>query len=132
MPPVSSKNRSNTMSSWVGSTPPSTARPAAQVVDDQRGGDGVDARHLRTMRDRGRRARRRRAVPPTALRSRDTSSDSSSVRAGASPTQNGIVGCLPVGVAHPHDAVVDLRDLPRVGAEQEDVAVPSTRSPSPR
>ena len=32
----------------------------------------------------------------TALRSRETSSDSSSVRPGASPTQNGIVGCLPV------------------------------------
>ena len=28
IPPLSSKNRSNTMSSWVGSTPPSPARPA--------------------------------------------------------------------------------------------------------
>jgi len=31
----------------------------------------------------------------TALRSRETSSESSSVRPGASPSQKGIVGCLP-------------------------------------
>ena len=48
--------------------------------------------------------------------------DSSAVRAGASPIQNGMVGWRVAGVAHPHHAGLDLADLPRVGAEQEDVA----------
>ena len=34
-------------------------------------------------------------------------------------------GVPPVGVAHPHDAVGHLHDLPRMGAEQEDVALAS-------
>ena len=58
----------------------------------------------------------------TAPRSSETSHESSAVRAGASPIQNGIVGGAVAGVAHAHHARLDLPDLPRVGAEQEDVA----------
>ena len=44
------------------------------------------------------------------------------MRAGASPVQNGTVGGVVAGVAHAHDAGLDPPDLPRVRAEQEDVA----------
>ena len=59
----------------------------------------------------------------TALRSAETSSDSSSVRPGASPTQNGIVGCRPVASRTRMTPLRHLHDLPRMGAEQEDVAL---------
>ena len=56
-----------------------------------------------------------------AVRTAETSEDSSAVRAGASPIQKGMVG-RGAGVAHPHDPHLDLADLPRVRAEEEDVA----------
>ena len=93
-----------------------------EVVDDHRGGLGVDAGGVDqplagAVGVAGRRGARRRRRAAS-----DTSSDSSAVRAGASPIQNGIVRRRVAGVAHPHDAGLDPADLPRVGAEQEDVA----------
>ena len=44
------------------------------------------------------------------------------MRAGASPSQNGIVGGAPPRVLHAHLAALDAADAPRAVAEQEDVA----------
>ena len=61
-------------------------------------------------------------MPSTSLRSADTSSDSSAVRAGASPSQNGIVGGVPSASTTRTTPGSTLADLPRVRAQQEDVA----------
>ena len=54
------------------------------------------------------------------------------MRAGASPSQNGIVGGSPARVLDAHAAGLDAADAPRRVAEQEDVAGHATRSRSPR
>ena len=71
-------------------------------------------RHARRPRLRaGRRRRARRSL---------TARDSSSLRAGASPSQNGMVGGAPLRVGDADDAGADLQDAPRRVAELEDVA----------
>ena len=100
MPPVSSKNRSTTNRSVVGKTP-SSARAGGEVGDDLLGDRRVDPGELfdatptaasdpsagsRALRHKGR---------PRQQRSSETALESSAVRAGASPSQNGTVGEAP-------------------------------------
>ena len=118
--------------SLVGSTPPSAARPAARVVHDHRRRHHVDIRALPRRARSRRRARRRPVRSATALRSLETSSDSSSVRPGASPSQNGTVGVRAGGVAHPHDPVGHLDASARGGCPAGTRRPASTRSRSPR
>ena len=66
--------------------------------------------------------RRRRAVDRHRARRSLTARDSSSLRAGASPSQNGMVGGAPLRVGDAHGAARDLQDPPRRVAELEDVA----------
>ena len=94
-----------------------------EVVDDHRGRRraSMPARLDQPVRAR-RRGRPRRGSSSTAARSSDTSADSSAVRAGASPIQNGTVGGASPASRTRTTPGLDLADLPRVGAEQEDVA----------
>ena len=57
-----------------------------------------------------------------SARRRDTAADSSSLRPGASPSQNGMVGGAPVRVLDPHRAALDAQDAVGGVAELEDVA----------
>ena len=57
-----------------------------------------------------------------SARKRDTETESSSLRPGASPSQNGMVGAMPCGVLDAHDAALDPQDLVALVAELEDVA----------
>ena len=91
MPPDSSKKRSNTIVFCVGSVP-SAARAAARYSTSCSAGDAREPK-LARQRSRARSALSSRAS--TSSRSRDTASESSSVRPGASPSQNGMVGGWP-------------------------------------
>ena len=62
------------------------------------------------------------AARRSAPRSRDTAADSSSLRPGASPSQNGMLGGMAVGVLDAHDAALDAQDAVGRVAELEDVA----------
>ena len=125
MPPDSSKNRSSTSVSCVG-IDAERAASFGEVRDDllRRAarqtpvslGEPVDALGAGRPAIVGRAARRHRA------RRSLTARDSSSLRAGASPSQNGIVGGAPVRVGHADGAAADLQDLPRRVAELKDVA----------
>ena len=96
--------------------------PDREVVDDHRGRVGVDAGRLHQPAPGavgvagGEEARRPRRAAS------DTSADSSAVRAGASPSQNGIVGGASPASRTRTTPELDPADLPRVRAEQEDVA----------
>ena len=63
--------------------------------------------------------RRRAAI---SARKRDTAVDNSSLRPGASPSQNGIVGAMPMGILDPHHAALDADDAIALVAELKDVA----------
>ena len=122
MPPVSSKNRSSTSAS-CGRHRAEHRAADGEVVDDHRRPASasmpvrLDQPRARAVGVAARRGTRRRARA-----ARDTSSDSSAVRAGASPRPERDGGRRVAGVAHAHDAGFDPPDLPRVRAEQEDVA----------
>ena len=102
---------------------PAQRGPAGvQVVDDQRGGHGVDTRHLLHEGDGG--------LPPAGIepfRHRAPQPGDlfgqlvGAARRLADPERDR--GVPAGGVAHPHDAVGHLHDLPRMGAEEEDVAL---------
>ena len=55
-------------------------------------------------------------------RSAEISCDSSRVRPGASPSQNGIVGRRPVRIVDAHPSGFDAPDFPRRGPQQEHIA----------
>ena len=116
MPPLSSKKRSSTTRRCVG-TAPERLPPGGDVVGE-----------LRARRPRAApaalRAQARRAVGVARAASRKAaiSAASSRVRAGASPSQNGIVGGCALRVGDAHDAGLDAQDLPGRVAELEDVA----------
>ena len=99
MPPDSSKKRSKTIVFCVGSVP-SAARAAARYSTSCSAGD---APRRKFARQRSRAQSRCRVASSTSSRSRDTANDSSSVRPGASPSQNGMVRRLALRVldAHP-------------------------------
>ena len=101
---------------------PSTGTADREVVDDHRGRVDRDAGRLHQPVRGRRRGRRRTRNWSTCWRSADTSADSSAVRAGrlAHPERDGGRGVA--GVADAHHAGLDAADLPRVRAEQEDVA----------
>ena len=93
MPPESSKNRSRMMRSSVGSAP-RLARPAARYCTTSA------ATSLSTPQRCSTYVTASSALPccssaSTPLRSADTSSESSRVRAGASPSQKGTDGGAP-------------------------------------
>ena len=121
IPPVSSKNRSNTMSSWVGSRPqPGPAGP--QIVDDKGGGHDVYAGHLLNEGDGG--------LPPAGVepsghrapQPRDLVGQLvGAARRLAEPERDRWV--LAGGISHPHHAIGHLHDLPRMAAEEEHVAL---------
>ena len=69
---------------------------------------------------------------PTRARRSPTSADSSAVRAGASPSQNGTEGGAPCASTTRTMPGLDAADAPRGAAEEEDVARPCSRWPSPR
>ena len=96
MPPLSSKKRSRTTRRCVGSAP-SAARAGREVLDDLLGRRRGDADAARDRVDASPACRRRApaACRRPSSRRRDTACESSSVRAGASPSQNGIVGGWP-------------------------------------
>ena len=107
----------------VGGQHPAQRGPAgAQIVDDQGGGHGVDTRHLLHEGDGGLPPAgiepfRHRAPQPGDLLGQLVGA----ARRLADPERDR--GVPAGGVAHPHDAVGHLHDLPRMGAEQEDVAL---------
>ncbi len=96
MPPASSKNRSNTMWSRVGRTP-SSPRAAVRYCASCSAASVPMPHACSRWRVAASVPGAGSAVtmPATARRSSDTSSESSSVRLGASPTQNGMVGWAP-------------------------------------
>ena len=115
MPPPSSKKRSATTRSAVGSAP-SAPRAGAHI------GDGL-------LRAACGRARTRAAATQSGCgratmssRSRETSRESSSVRPGASPCQNGIDGRRAVRIFHAHAARLHAPDAPGRGAQQKHIA----------
>ena len=136
MPPVSSKNRSITKRSVVGSAPSSVE--SSREVGDHLLGDGVvDPGHLFDERDRRLvarrrphpRSRRRRPgafVPEGPSRRPRAGSrrprTARRVRAGASPSQNGTARGGAFGVHDPDRARLDPADPPGGAPEEEDVA----------
>ena len=134
MPPVSSKKRSTTKRSVVGSAP-SSAQAGGEVGDDllgdRRGRPRPAPRRARRRLARSRRgsagapsgvaprARERSPRRPAAGRRRPRTS--SAVRAGASPSQNGTRRRRALGVDDPDRARLDPADPPRGAAEEEDV-----------
>ena len=101
MPPLSSKKRSSTSASCVGITP-SARSEAARYSTAWRAAasptPGIEASQAVTRGDARCRRRHRSATArrcDTSPRRSDTARDSSSLRAGASPSQNGIVGGAP-------------------------------------
>ena len=69
---------------------------------------------------------------PSSARKRDTAADSSSLRPGASPSQNGMLGGCAVRVLHAHDAALDAQDAVGGVAELEHVAGHALDGRSPR
>ncbi|HZD19902.1 MAG TPA: hypothetical protein VE325_04455, partial [Burkholderiales bacterium] len=93
MPPASSKNRSSTSVSWVGSVP-SAARAEARYSTSWRAAASAmptSSTSHRSVSASG--SAESRAA--TSVRRRDTDAESSSLRPGASPSQNGMVGDNP-------------------------------------
>ena len=74
---------------------PELLQPGGQVSDDLLGGVGLQAAGFLQVERRPRRRCRSPSRSATPARRPDTSSESSAVRLGASPTQNGIVGRAP-------------------------------------
>ena len=112
MPPASSKKRSSTIVS-LRRQAAERGVAGAQVVDELLGrgrrrapSSSISQRSaLAPVGSRVRRSRhaRRAGATPTA--------ESSSLRPGASPSQNGIVGGWPVRVLDAHRAALDAEDL---------------------
>ena len=120
VPSTSSKNRSITTRSWVGSVP-RAATTGRQVGDDLVGDLVADPGRSRTRS----RAAVLAAVGEAAL---DRGAERAHLgrelrrpgRRLAEPERDGRRELA--GVVHPHGADLDLLHPPRVGAEQEDVA----------
>ena len=93
-----------------------------QIFDQLLGGglDDADLVDEPAHMSRARRFVERRSA--ISARSRDTERDSSSLRPGASPSQNGIVGAMPRRVLDAHDAALDAPNAIGGVAELEDVA----------
>ena len=124
MPPDSSKKRSNTSVSSVGSLP-STALAPRQVFHQLLRGRvaaGDSALRRVSMARAMARAVTSGSSASMSARRRETDADSSSVRAGASPSQNGMRRRLALGVFDAHAAGFHAQDAIRGVAELEDVA----------
>src|SRR6266536_1341337 len=94
MPPTSSKKRSNTIVSYVGRQP-SAACPAARYSRScSAAGSAIptSSASQRRIPSACSPPRKRAAI---SARRRDTAADNSSLRPGASPSQNGMVGAIP-------------------------------------
>ena len=104
----------------VGTTP---RRVAARRAGSRRSARAASSSRPHSSRSQLRRRLRRRrgALDDVAAQAADLL-DSSMVRPGASPSQNGIVGGAPWASSTRTSPRLDAPDPPGVGAEQEDVA----------
>jgi hypothetical protein len=94
-----------------------------QVVDDLAAASAVDAAGGRsTSLDRRRRTPPRVSRAATSSRRRDTANDSSSLRPGASPSQNGMFGGAPLASSTRTRPRSTAQDAVAGVAELEDVA----------
>ena len=118
MPPPSSKKRSAT-TRVVRRQRAERGRAGADVRDGLLRAAAIEAALARCSN-----VRRGSVLDAADLRraARDTRRDSSTVRPGASPRQNGIDGRRAVRVLHAHAPGLDAADAPGRGAEQEHVA----------
>ena len=129
MPPVSSKKRSITNRSVVGSAP-SSAKAGREVGDDLLGHLTIDPGELLDERDRQLPARSGlrsplpapRSVASTASLSAETASESSAVRRRRLAEPERHRRRRPFRVHDPDRAGLDPADPPRCAAEEEDVA----------
>ena len=132
MPPASSKKRSSDDARLRRQRRRARATPGPQVVahawSRPRPGRARTPSSSHVLAS----PRARRSRDGLLAQRRDLARTAPACAPGASPSQNGIVGGAPCGVLDPDRARLDPADAPRVGAEQEDVARPWSRSRSPR
>ena len=120
MPSDWSKKRSITMQRCVGSAP-STARPAPRCSTIWRAASASRPASA-TSSCRAASAPSRAMRRPTCSRSRDTACDSSSLRPGASPSQNGMFGGAPCASSTRTRPALDAQDAVARIAELEHIA----------
>ena len=121
MPPASSKKRSSTIVSCVGRQPSAAlaARRYSTSCSAAASAMPISSISQRNVRFPSTSPCSRSA---TSARKRETAADSSSLRPGASPSQNGNAWRRAVGILHAHDAALHAQDAVGRIAELEHVA----------